>query len=403
MKPERFTISIPQADLDDLRVRLERFRAAPDFGNADWRYGMEGRFLRTLVDGWLEDWDWRAAEAEMNRYEHWRVAIDGVPIHFMRRRPAPASAGRAEGAKPMPLVVTHGWPWTFWDHRYVIDPLADPGAHGGDPADAFDVIVPSLPGFAFSSPLTTTGIGWARTADLWAKLMTEVLGFERFAAAGGDWGAFVTAQLGHRYADRLYGVYESFPAIPGLDYASVLESDYAADERALYARRREAEPTAASHMAVHSMDPQTLAFALDDSPAGLLAWIVERRRAWSDCGGDVLRAFTREHLLTTVSLYWLTRTIGSSLRFYWETARQGWQPSHPRQPTIEAPTAMAVLPQDVFPLPRRIVERHANLQHWRVYEKGGHFGPAEAPEEYVEDVRAFFRRFRGALASSSAG
>ncbi|MEZ4282645.1 MAG: epoxide hydrolase [Myxococcota bacterium] len=404
MKPERFEISIPESDLADLRVRLERFRAAPDYGNADWRYGMEGGSLRSLVDAWLDAYDWRAAEAEMNRYEHWRVTIDGVPIHYMKKSAAAAAGSaraagqgadsRAAAARPMPLVLTHGWPWTFWDHRYVVDALADPGAHGGDPADAFDVVVPSLPGFAFSSPLTQTGIGWARTADLWAKLMTEVLGHELFAAAGGDWGAFVTAQLGHKYADRLYGVYESFPAIPGLDYASVAESDYAADEKALYARRLEAEPTAASHMAVHSMDPQTLAYALNDSPAGLLAWIVERRRAWSDCGGDVLRAFTREHLLTTVSLYWLTQTIGSSLRFYWETARQDWKPSHSRKPTIEAPTAMAVLPQDVFPLPRRVVEGHANLQHWRVYSKGGHFGPAEAPGEYVEDVRGFFRRFR---------
>jgi len=387
MRPERFTIAIPQSDLDDLRARLERFRAAPDYANDDWRYGMNGAFLRGLVDAWLDDWDWRAAEAEMNRYEHWRVVIDGVPIHYLRRP--------GVGPRPMPLVVTHGWPWTFWDHRYVIDPLADPGAHGGEPADAFDLIVPSLPGYAFSSPLTTPGIGWARTADLWAKLMTDVLGHARFAAAGGDWGAFVTAQLGHKYADRLHGVYESFPAIPGLDYFAVGEAEYAADEQALYARRVEAGPSTASHMAVHSMDPQTLAFALDDSPAGLLAWIVERRRAWSDCEGDVFRAFTREHLLTTVSVFWLTRTIGSSLRFYWETARQDWRPSHARTPTIEAPTAMAILPRDVFPLPREVVLRHANLQHWKVYSKGGHFGPAEAPEEYVADVRAFFRRFRG--------
>ena len=403
MKPERFTIAIPQSSLDDLRTRLERFRAAPDYGNDDWRYGMQGRSLRTLVDSWLDDYDWRQAEAEMNRFEHYRVTIDGVPIHYMMKRGvsssgagdgADAGGGTSAGPKPMPLVVTHGWPWTFWDHRYVVDQLADPGAHGGDPADAFDVIVPSLPGYAFSSPLTTMGIGWARTADLWAKLMKDVLGYPRFAAAGGDWGAFVSAQLGHKYAELLFGVYESFPAIPGLDYFSVRESDYAEDERDLYARRVEAEPTTSSHMAVHSLDPQTLAIALNDSPAGLLAWIVERRRAWSDCGGDVERAFSREHLLTTVSLYWLTQTIGSSLRFYWETARQNWQPSHSRKPTIEAPTGMAVLPRDVFPLPRKLVEQHANLQHWRVYPKGGHFGPAEAPDVYVEDVRAFFRGFR---------
>jgi len=167
MKPERFTIAIPQPALDDLRVRLERFRAAPDFGNEDWRYGMEGCALRSLVDSWLDEYDWRAAEAEMNRYEHWRVSIDGVPIHYMIKRGVPS--GAAAVSKPMPLIVTHGWPWTFWDHRYVVDALADPGGHGGDPADAFDVIVPSLPGYVFSSPLTTTGIGWARTADLWAS------------------------------------------------------------------------------------------------------------------------------------------------------------------------------------------------------------------------------------------
>jgi len=235
MQPERFTISIRHDQLEDLRERLERFRAAPDFGNDDWRYGMEGRYLRTLVDSWLDAYDWREAEAEMNRFEHWRVSIDGVPIHYMRR------AGT--GPRPMPLIVTHGWPWTFWDHRYVIEPLADPAAFGGDPADAFDVIVPSLPGFAFSSPLTTTGIGWARTADLWANLMKDVLGYPRFAAAGGDWGAFVTAQLGHKYAPLLYGVYESFPAILGVDYYAIRESDYAEDERASYARLREAQPT----------------------------------------------------------------------------------------------------------------------------------------------------------------
>ena len=397
MKPERFTIAIPQSSLDDLRTRLERFRAAPDFGNDDWRYGMEGRYLRSLVDSWLDDYDWRQAEAEMNRFEHYRVMIDGVPIHYMMKRAvtaAGAGGGTSAGPKPMPLIVTHGWPWTFWDHRYVIEQLADPGAFDGDPADAFDVIVPSLPGYAFSSPLALTGIGWARTADLWAKLMKDVLGYPRFAAAGGDWGAFVTAQLGHKYAALLFGVYESFPAIPGLDYGSVRESDYAEDEKPLYARRVEAEPATASHMAVHSLDPQTLAIALNDSPAGLLAWIVERRRAWSDCGGEVERAFSREHLLTTASLFWLTETIGSSLRFYWETARQNWQPSHSRKPTIEAPTAMAVLPRDVFPLPRKLVEQHADLQHWRVYPSGGHFGPAEAPDVYVEDVRTFFRRFR---------
>ncbi len=392
LKPEAFEIEIPEADLDDLRTRLARFRAAPDFANEDWRYGVNGDYLARFVESWLEGFDWRAQEAEMNRFEHFRVEIEDVPIHYLRR------AG--VGPNPIPLVLTHGWPWTFWDYRYVIEPLADPERFGGDPADAFDVIVPSLPGFTFSGPLRKTGINWIRTADLWARLMRDALGYERFAAAGGDWGAFVTAQLGHKYADRLIGIHEAFPAIPGLDYYAIDEADYASDEADLYARRAVSEPLTTSHMAVHSSDPQTLAFALEDSPVGLAAWILERRRNWSDCSGDVERAFSRDHLLTTVSLFWLTRSIGTSLRFYWETARQPWQPSHDRRPTVEAPTAFAVLPQDVFPLPRRIVEEHVRLEQWSRLPRGGHFGAAEVPDLIVDDLRRFFRGRRDAQPDS---
>ena len=392
MKPEAFRIEIPESDLADMTARLERFRetgrrrnddAHGDWANDDWRYGLNGAYLDELVDYWIDDFDWRREEAAMNEFDHYRVEIDGVPIHYLHRP--------GVGPSPKPLVLTHGWPWTFWDYRYVIEPLADPASHGGDASDAFDVIVPSLPGFTFSGPLRKTGINWIRTADLWSRLMTEVLGHPRYAAAGGDWGAFVTAQLGHKYADELYGVHEAFPAIPGLDYYAIGRDDYAPEEADLYARRAVSEPLTTSHMAVHSSDPQTLAFALEDSPAGLAAWIIERRRNWSDCGGDVERAFTRDHLLTTVSLFWLTQSVGTSLRFYWETARQPWTPSHDRQPTIEAPTAFAVLPQDVFPLPRRIVEEHVNLQQWSRLDRGGHFGAAEAPDLIVEDLRRFFR------------
>ncbi len=385
-KPEAFRIEIPEADLIDLRERLDRYRPAPDFANDDWRYGMNGESLASLIEYWRTDFDWRRQEADMNRFEHFRVEIDNVPIHFMKK------AG--VGPNPMPLILTHGWPWTFWDYRYVIERLADPGAHGGDPADAFDVIVPSLPGFAFSGPLRTTGVNWMSTADLWSKLMTEVLGYPRYAAAGGDWGAFVTAQLGHKYASELYGIHEAFPAIPGLDYYAVGESDYAEDERDLYTQRAKSEGLTMSHMAVHSTDPQTLAFALDDSPAGLAAWIIERRRNWSDCEGDVETAFTRDHLLTTVSLFWLTRSIGTSLRFYWETAHAPWKPSHSRTPVIEAPTAFAVLPKDVFPLPRNVVEKHVNLERWTRYPRGGHFGAAEVPELLTNDLQTFFRSKR---------
>lgn len=389
MNPVAFQIQIPDRDLDDLRDRLRRFRtssaanADSDFANGDWRYGMNGEYLREIVHYWIEDFDWRREERAMNAFEHFRVEIDDVPIHYMKR------AG--VGPNPIPLVLTHGWPWTFWDYRYVIEPLANPGAYGGDPADAFDVIVPSLPGFTFSGPLRKTGVNWIKTADLWQRLMTEVLGYERYAAAGGDWGAFVTAQLGHKYAESLYGIHEAFPAIPGFDYYAITEDDYAPEEADLYARRAVSEPLTTSHMAVHSSDPQTLAFALEDSPAGLAAWILERRRNWSDCGGDLESAFTRDHLLTTISLFWLTHSVGTSLRFYWETAHQPWTPSHGRSPTIEAPTAFAVLPQDVFPLPRSVVEEHVHLKQWSRLPRGGHFGAAEVPELIVEDLRTFFR------------
>ena len=387
MRPEPFRVEIPQSQLDDLERRLRAFRNAPDFANADWGYGTNGDYLADVVDYWIRDYDWRAEEARINDFEHFRVDIEGIPIHYLKKPGC--------GPAPLPLILTHGWPWTFWDYRYVIEPLADPAAHGGDPADAFDVIVPSLPGFAFSGPLEQTGIGWARTADLWAILMRDVLGYPRFAAGGGDWGAFVTAQLGHKYAPLLHGIHETFPALVDLDYVGLGEEAYAEDERDLYVQRRAMEGVTVSHMTVQGTDPQTLAYALNDSPAGLAAWILERRRNWSDCGGDLERAFSRDHLLTTLCLFWFTGSIGSSMRFYWENARQDWRPAHDRKPCIEAPTAMAIFPRDVFPIPRRVVESHANLQRWTRMPRGGHFAPSEAPELVVDDLRAFFRDRRG--------
>ena len=188
MQAEPFEIAIPEEKLQDLRERLERINWAPDFGNDEWAYGVNGGYLRELAEHWLHKYDWRAHEAEMNRFANFRVEIEGMPIHFVHER--------GKGPNPIPIILSHGWPWTYWDLRHVIGPLTDPAAHGGDPADAFDVVVPSLPGYGFSTPLTTPGINYWRTADLWDTLMREVLGYERFAAQGGDWGALVTSQLG---------------------------------------------------------------------------------------------------------------------------------------------------------------------------------------------------------------
>jgi pimeloyl-ACP methyl ester carboxylesterase len=379
---EPFEIDVPRAALDDLARRLDEARWVPDFANGDWRYGVNGEALAELVDYWRTEFDWRAQEAAMNRFPHYRTEIEGVPIHFIHVR------GRDEGS--IPLVMTHGWPWTFWDFRDVIGPLADPAAHGAVGAPCFDVIVPSLPGFGFSSPLTQPGIGFGRTADLWHRLMTETLGYERYAAHGGDWGAMVTAALGHRYADHLYGIHESLPGFLGLDYGSLQASDYGPTEVGWFEHTKAMEAKTASHMAVHSLDPQTLAYALNDSPIGLLAWILERRRAWSDCDGDVERCFTKDDLLTTVSIYWLTGTVGTSLRFYWKNAQHPWQPIHDRQPPVEAPAAFAVFPKDVLLVPLEVARRYANVQRWTVMPRGGHFAAAEQPELLVDDLRAFF-------------
>jgi pimeloyl-ACP methyl ester carboxylesterase len=230
MQVEPFLIAIPQADLDDLQRRLAHARWSPELDNDDWRHGTSGRYLRELVEYWRTGFDWRVHERAMNQLPQFRVQIDGTPIHFVHRR------GR--GPAPMPLLLGHGWPWTFWDFQKVIEPLADPVRFGGDAGDAFDVVVPSLPGYAFSTPLATPGINFWRTADLWVTLM-DGLGYARFAAQGGDWGALVAAQLGHKYADRLYGVHLHFLTPLGqFGGRSVDAGDYADDERHLLEANR---------------------------------------------------------------------------------------------------------------------------------------------------------------------
>ena len=378
---------MPQEGLDDLRHRLLRTRFADDFGNNEWQFGVPDEYLEAIVEHWRESFDWRAQEAAMNRFANYRVVLDGVPIHFVHE------PGR--GSDPMPLILTHGWPWTFWDYEHLIGPLSDPAAFGGDPRDAFDVIVPSLPGTAFSSPLRTTGIGVTATADLWLRLMRDVLGYDRFAAGGGDSGAFVSAWLGHAHSPHLIGLHLSFPATVSMAaLASISPSDYSPAERQWLTDRPPQSRGTSAHMAVHIEDPQTLAWAMNDSPAGLAAWMIERRRNWSDCHGDVESRFSKDQLLTSVSLYWLTATFHTSVRFYAESFRAPWPLVHDRQPPVEVPTAVAVFPGELLRVPRRFMERQVNLARWTVMPQGGHFAPSEEPELMVEDIRAFFRELR---------
>ncbi len=385
--PERIRIEFGADAVADLRDRLARTRWPGDFGNDDWRYGANEAWMRATLDYWRDGFDFAGLEAAVNRYEHYRVVIDDVPIHYLHVR--------GTGPAPMPLVLTHGWPWTFWDFQHVLDPLTDPAAHGGDPADAFDLIVPALPGYPFSGPLTTSGINVRATAARWVTLVQDVLGYGRFGVHGGDWGASVTAQLAHEYADRLVGAHLSLPVLLSVSYYSGLGPEmYGPDEQGWYEKMQRRMATANAHVAVHTADPQTLAYGLNDSPAGLAAWILERRRLWSDHDGDVFDAISRDDLLAGLSLYWFGGSIGTSMRYYWEQWKNPVRIMHERSPELEAPTGIAVFPNDLIFVPRAVAERHTNLHRWTVMPRGGHFAAAEEPDLLVDDLRAFFRPLR---------
>lgn len=381
-----FVIDIPQAMLDDLTRRLARTRWTDDFANDDWGYGANATYIRELAEYWRDRYDWRARERLMNAFAHFRTEIDGLTIHFIHER--------GKGPNPVPLILNHGWPWSFWDFAKVIGPLSDPAAHGGDPADAFDVIVPSLPGYGFSTPLRRTGLNWWNTADLWVSLM-ERLGYPRFASQGSDWGSFITAQLGHKHPERMIGVHMSTPA--PLDFMSMTAidpSDYTPEEQAKLARTARISTEETGYFFLQRTKPQTPAIALNDSPAGLLAWIVEKRRSWSDSDGDVERRFTKDELIDTVMLYWVTQSYHTSARYYYEGAHNPWRPEREGMPVVTAPSALAIFPAELTQPARSWAERYYNLQQWTELPSGGHFAAMEEPEALVDDLRRFFRNRR---------
>lgn len=387
--PVPFKIAIPDGDLEEMRSRIRGTRWAPDFGNDEWSYGVERGWLEDMTRYWSEEFDWREQERQINEFPQFMVEIDGINVHYIHVK----GKGRPGGPPPTPIILSHGWPWTFWDWRKVIGPLADPAAHGGDADDAFDVIIPSLPGFGFSVPLEATDVGARRIADLWHTLMTDVLGYERFAAGGGDWGSTITGEIGHGYPDDLIGVWLTLPNIPGVSLWDVTEKDFADDEKWMVEQAALARPTIQSHSAVHRKEPQTIGYALVDSPVGTAAWLWGRRRDWGDHGGDVLSLFDRDFLCTTASIYWLNRSISSSMRIYHDHYLGGHPPAarHDRQPAIEVPTAFAIFPKELLLLPRSVAEKATNLQRWEVQEKGGHYPPSEQPDIVIHELREFFR------------
>jgi pimeloyl-ACP methyl ester carboxylesterase len=383
MEVRPLTIHVPDAVLDDLRWRLAQTRFPEAIPGSGWDYGSNLEYLTDLVHYWYTDFDWRAQEAQPNRWHHYQTLVGGLHMHFIHER--------GVGPDPMPLVMTHGWPSCFVEMTKILPLLTDPGRHGGDPADAFDVVVPSLPGFGFSDPAMERGMDVRRVAGFWHTLMTTNLGYPRFAAQGGDIGAGVTAWLGYAHADSLCGIHLTSITRP-TPYLGPDATPLTAAEQALIDQRAHWQHEEGGYAHLQGTKPQPLAYGLNDSPAGLAAWIVEKYRTWSDCHGDVETRFTKDDLLTIVTLYWVTQTIRSSTRMYRENQRTVWVIG--KDEKVPAPAGMALFPQDIARQPREWGERSYHIVRWAEMPRGGHFAAWEEPELLAQEVRAFFRPLR---------
>jgi pimeloyl-ACP methyl ester carboxylesterase len=387
-RPEPFAPQTAPAVLEDLRARLRatRWPDAPE--DAGWSLGTDLAYLRELVAYWADGFDWPAREEALGRLPRFRVPLGGLAIHFVHAL-ATAPAGARERAPVLPLVLCHGWPDSFWRYTKVIPLLTDPGAHGADPADAFDVVVPDMPGYGYSSRPYGPPLDSIAVADLWAELM-GALGYQRFGAAGGDVGSHVSRYLGLNHPDRVAAVHRTDAGLP------VFAGDpagLAPEERAWFESVAAWGAAEGGYAAMHRTKPQTAAFGLTDSPAGLAAWIVEKLRGWSDCGGDVERSFTKDEILTNVMIYWLTGTIGSAMRMYRANAAI---PAAQHARRVEVPSGFSIFAGDVVRPPRAWLERTANAVRVTEPARGGHFAPFEEPELYAEELRAFFRPYRAA-------
>jgi len=372
---DTFQIRVDESVLEDLRDRLTRTRFPDQIEGTGWDYGIPIDYLRELVAYWRDRYDWRAQEARLNQLAHFHTRIDGQSIHFIH--------ARSPHAEAFPLLLVHGWPGTVIEFLDVIPRLTDPEAYGGQAADAFHVIAPSLPGYAFSEPPRTRGWDVQRIADAFIELMGR-LGYARYGAQGGDWGAQVTTRVAAMDPAHCAAIHLNMPIGTPPDTPGPLTEEEQADLAAMEQFQREESGYANEQ----GTKPQTLGAALNDSPAGLLAWIVEKFRTWSDCDGSPENCFTRDQLITNVMLYWVTQTSASSARLYWETRNRG---SWAGAPYIGVPTGVARYPKEVLRWPRSWVERQYNVTHWAIMARGGHFAAMEQPALFTEDLRAFFR------------
>jgi pimeloyl-ACP methyl ester carboxylesterase len=362
---------VPEADLDDVRDRLGRTRWPDELPGVGWAYGVPLDHVRALVDHWRTGYDWRAQEARLNSYPQFTTTIDGQTVHFVHvRSPEPDA---------LPLIATHGWPMTVVEYLDLVAPLTDPRAHGGDPADAFHLVVPSRPGVGLSGPTRDPGWDTRRVARAWAELMAR-LGYDRYGAHGNDAGSMISPEIGRHAPDRVVGVHVtqlfSFPSGDPAEFEDMSDEDMAA-------LRFLEDFTAGGGLAYNqyqSAQPQTLAYALQDSPAGWLAWVSQLFRNWAD----------PDYVVTNAALHWLTGTVGSSLRQYYEDAHAQDTPTAP----TTTPTGVAIFAEDFQSVPKLARRDHANIVHWRHYDRGSHFAPHDATDLLVGDLRDFFRPLR---------
>ncbi|HZN93990.1 MAG TPA: epoxide hydrolase [Myxococcales bacterium] len=383
MDIRRFTVDVPEHVLTDLNDRLARTRWPDEIEGAGWEYGVDRSYLLDLAEYWQDQFSWRDQEQALNALPHFKATIDGLSIHFVH--------ARATAPNALPLILTHGWPGSFIEMVELIPRLTNPERDGGDARDAFDVVIPSLPGYGFSDRPTAPGMTPGKIAEMWHALM-QALGYLRYGAQGGDWGASVATRLAMQHPAEVIGIHLNY--IPGsyVPYLGQGSRELDVEERGFLDAAKLWTDQEGAYAHLQSTRPQTATYSLNDSPVGLLAWIVEKLRDWSDCGGQVERRFTRDVLLANVTLYWITQTIGSSMRLYKEARAAPLR--FGRDEKVPVPCGVAHFPVEAPMPPRSWVERHYDVQRWTAMPSGGHFAALEEPKRLAEDIRDLFRPFR---------
>jgi len=377
-----FEINVDDALLEDLLERLEKTRW-PDEVGTDWSYGTDLTYLKELCHYWQHDFDWRTQEADLNRFDHFTTEINEQNVHFIHQKSSREDA--------LPLIITHGWPGSIAEFRKIIDPLTEPEKHGGDASDAFHVVCPSIPGYGFSDAPQEPGFDQKRAAEVNVQLMQQ-LGYDRYGAQGGDWGSAISSWMAVVAPEKVCGIhlnliFAGYPSHKENPFEGVSEQ-----EQAKLAERQEFMRQETGYQQIQGSKPQTLGYGLNDSPAGLAAWITEKFYTWTDCAGNIENSISKDDLLTNIMIYWITQSITSSTRLYYESGHVNNDLT--KNGRIETPTGCAIFPGELYLPPRVWAEELYNVQHWSLMAEGGHFAAMEKPQMLVEDLQKFFRRFR---------